>query len=99
MLRHVGLAEDGGFLWVESRPQPVERHLMPKVANRTTLVPLRGQSMHVGDHEVAVVLVLQLHIVRQHTQVVTKVELAGWTHATQNTLFHGHLTASLQYSE
>ena len=99
MLRHVGLAEDGGFLRVESRPQPVEGHLTPVLANRTTLVPLGGQSVHVGDHEVAVILVLQLHVIRQYAQIVTKVELASWTHATQNTFFHGHLTASGRYSK
>src|SRR5450756_1746457 len=99
MFRHVGLAEDGRFLWVESRPQPVEDHLTPVLTNRTTLVPLGGQRMHVRDHEVAVIFILQLHVVRQHPQVVTQMELAGGTHATQNTLFHSHLTASGEYSE
>ena len=83
-MRHLPLHKDRAHSRIETGRQKIQRNLANVFQPRCVGIAGR-QRVLVGNKEVALILVLQLHPVMQRAHVVAKVQLARRTHPAQDT--------------
>jgi hypothetical protein len=84
VLRHLRLHEQRGGPGIDPGRQPVHHRPEGVLLDVLRVLVVGGERVPVGDEEVALVFVLQLHPVLQHTMIMTQVQPPGGAHAGQN---------------
>lgn len=85
-----GLEDEGGAVRVDATGEPVLDDFEGALADFVGLVGARGEGVHIGDEEEAVVVVLECDAVFEATDPVAEVESAGGGIAGEDAWFGGH---------
>ena len=90
-LDNLALYEQRALLGVETCREVVECHLDNVLANLLRIVGIIGQRLHVGHenkHLVKVASILKFNAATERTYIVSQVQFARWTVASQYNLSH-----------
>ena len=85
VLGNVRLDKDRALSGIQSRCQKVDSDIEDALFQTAGVGVVGGQGVEVGDEEVAVVVLLQVHPVVEGAHVVAEVQSAGGAHAGENT--------------
>jgi len=87
MLRNMRLDEQSRLLRIQPGRQEIRGDFDTALFHARGVGVIRCERVPVGDEKKAVILLLQAHPVLQGADVMSEVELAGWSHAAQNAAF------------